>query len=189
MDAYDLQCKLEPTLFEGDIDSCISQVIDEINKLSFSPFHVITDIDFNNPLTSVAKYFEDFIINENSNVSLKAIYAETNGFDINPDEWFFSLYGYDEFESRDGFDTGNDISMSKSFFTLTGLEELQKVYASDAFSEPKYELAKELCSLLIVFKFQKLIRDSAKLLKVSPITILATGHDYDYFWYQFRVIA
>ena len=189
MNAYDLQCKLEPTLFEGDIDSCISQVTDEINKLSASPFHVITEIDFNNTLTSVVKYFENFIYKENSKVTLKAIYAETNGFDINPDEWFFSLYGYDEFETRDGFDTGSDISISKNFVTLTGLEGLQKDYASDAFSDPAYELAQELCSLLIVFKFQKLIRESAKLLKVSPITILATGHDYDYFWYQFRVIA
>jgi len=189
MDAYDLQCKLEPTLFEGDIDSCISQVVDEINKLPFSPFHLITEIDFDNSLTSVAKYFEDFISKENPNVSLKAIYAETNGFDINPDEWFFSLYGYDEFESREGFDTGDDISISKGFFTLTGLDKLQKVYASDAFSDPTYELAKQLCSLLVVFKFQKLIRESAKLLKVSPLTILATGHDYDYFWYQFKVIA
>ena len=43
----------------------------------------------------VAKYFNKFIKQESKRFSIKAVYTETNGFDINPDKWFFDLFAFD----------------------------------------------------------------------------------------------
>jgi len=64
--------------------------------------------------------------------------------------------------------------------TLTGLEALQAVYDSDAFRDTAYREACEFCSLVVVTKFQDLIRRSLPFTRELDVPVLATSHEYDF---------
>lgn len=180
---YELSQKLEPTLRKGDIDYCISEVVKEIEKLPRSPFHVVVSLDFTNSHSAVADYIQNFISGSKLGADLKAIYTETNGFDINPDEWYFELFGFNDCGTTDDLEWLCDWQAESDYAAvLTGMEELQEVYASESFQEPEHRAASELCSLLVVLKFQKLICESAKCIKNLSVPIFATAHDYDFIY-------
>ncbi len=63
--------------------------------------------------------------------------------------------------------------------TLTGLERLQNVCASPAFADPALRQAAQLCSPLVVCKFQDLIQKAVPLMTQVKVPVLATGHGYD----------
>ena len=64
--------------------------------------------------------------------------------------------------------------------TLTGLEALQAVYDSDAFRNKDYQQARDFCSLLVVTKFQDLVRRSVPFMCELDAPLLATCHEYDF---------
>jgi hypothetical protein len=64
--------------------------------------------------------------------------------------------------------------------TITGLEQLQEVYASPAFREERFENAVELADLLVVIKFQSLIQKAASHMRLLRFPLLATAHDWDF---------
>ena len=85
-----------------------------------------------------------------------------NGFDINPDRWFFDVFAYTEYGGHDDHDWIADWqSESYDDMTITGLEQLQEVYASPAFRDKRFTDASYLAGLLVVTKFQDLIRRAA----------------------------
>jgi hypothetical protein len=177
---YELAQKLEPQLRKGEIECCIDQVVGHLKNLSNSPFHIVIDLDFTNSIADVSKYLQEFL---DKSDGLKAIYTETNGFDINPDQWYFDLFGYNNYGGTEDLEWLSDWQAeSEQGALLTGMEELQRVYASKAFSTPEYDEASEFTSLLVVLKFQKLINESAKALSDLNVPILATSHDYDFIY-------
>jgi hypothetical protein len=167
----------------------VSEVVKEIEKSPSTPFHIVVSLDFTNSHSAVAGYIQKFISGSKLGDDLQAIYTETNGFDINPDEWYFELFGFNNCGTTDDLEWLCDWQAESEYAAvLTGMEELQKVYASEAFQKPEYTAASELCSLLIVLKFQKLIFESAKLIENLSVPIFATAHDYD-FIYKYQQIA
>ena len=69
--------------------------------------------------------------------------------------------------------------------TLTGLEEIQKVYKdykSRFYNEfeKEYSEPKNLCSLIIVLYFQDLIKKSAPIVRELNCPLLATSNDYNF---------
>jgi len=152
-----------------------------------TPFHRILDLDFTNDPYEIAKFIKSFICHGNNQAKLKTIYTETNGFDINPDRWFFDLFGIEYYGGHDDYDWLSDIYTSSDppGKTLKGMEELQKTYAPKAFRNENFEDARDFCSLLVVLRFQTLIHRSAMLLENLKIPILATSHDYD-FIYEYK---
>jgi len=186
MSWMNLSVELEPHIRKGDIVYCINQVTNAIKSLPDSPFHQIIELHFTNKPKKVAQYFKKFIKQENRRFPIKAIYTETNGFDINPDRWFFDLFAFDSYGGHEDYDWLSDWkSGDYPSMTLTGMEKLQQVYASESFYKNEYDDASGYCSFMVVLRFQQLIGESVALLKGANFPILATSHDYD-FMYEYN---
>ena len=182
----DLTSELLPDLLIGNLDACVKRVELELDKIPPSPFHLIKEENFTNDPKQVAQFVDSFIENIRIKYEIKAIYAETNGFDINPDRWFFDLFAFEEYGGRDDYDwLANYSSVFDQSMVLKSMEELQSVYASKAGINLEYTEARGLSSLLIVIKFQKLIQSSVPNMKYLQFPLLVTSHDYD-FIYEFK---
>ncbi|MDB4713149.1 hypothetical protein OAF41_00165 [bacterium] len=179
MSTFDLERELEPQVIAGDTRAVIDRVAEELQKLQDSPFHRVIDLDFSNSPEDLGKVFADFIRTESKNFPVEAVYTETNGFAFNTDAWFFDLFAYKNYQGHDDYgwlaewDSGDSPTI-----TLTGMEGLQEIYASwDGDSD---EAAEELCSLMVVAKFQDLVRRTLPFIDGLACPILATSHDYDF---------
>lgn len=166
MDWFDIAAEATPYLLRNDYAQCEAIVKRALEAEAPSPFHLVLESEFSNDPAEVAAYFDAFFEHESKRMTVAAIYTETNGFDINPYRWYFDLFGY---TSDGGLDDPEWICDWQSDkwpdCTLTGMEELQKVYDSTKLgSEAAY-----LSSLLVVIKFQKLIFSARPLMKIGQI--------------------
>jgi len=178
--------QLDPVLRKGDLAKCEATIISQLQSLPPSPFHIILDLNITNSPEQVAAHFDNFIEREEKRFTVKAVYTEMNGFDINPDRWYFELFGYQQYGGRGDYDWLADWqSEDYPEMTVTGLEPLQEVYASDTFRAKEFDDASSMASLLIVVKFQDLIRKAAPNMRRLAFPLLATAHDYD-FIYEIR---
>ena len=185
MKLFDLIDQLEPRLRKGQIDACLEEAVKELNKLPETPFHIVHKLHFTNKPSKIAEYFNRFIRQEKDRIAIKTLYAELNGFSVNPDRWYFDVFAYENYEGRDDYDWLADWNSGEfPECKLTGMKKLQTVYDSEAIDEPDFDDAEELCSLIVLLKFQQLISSSAKLIKNLQVPILATAHDWD-FIYEF----
>jgi hypothetical protein len=182
MDWIEIANQIKPDLKKGDIDTCIERVTEELKKLPDTPFHNVINFRFTNKPQDIAEYFATFLQKEKKRIDIKAIYAETNGLDINPEIWYFNLFAYEKYGGHDDYDWLSDWKSDDcESVSLTGLEEIQIIYEN--FEEGEYEDdysdARDLCSLLVVLYFHHLIKKAAPLVADLNIPILATSHDYD----------
>ncbi len=178
-DTFAVESKLQPKVRAGNTKPVITEVSKILKSLPTGPFHQVLKMEFTNPPDKVARYFDRFLRKEKKRFEVAAVYTETNDFSINPDKWFFDVFAYCEYGGHKDYmwlgDWESDVHPSA---TLKGMERLQAVYASDAFHDEVHEDARELCSLLVVCKFQDLIRRSVPLMKELAVPLLATAHDY-----------
>lgn len=173
--------KLDPLIKKGDTQTCAAAVVKALGKIKKGPFHKVLSLDFSNSPTEVARYFDEFIRAEKKRMMVRAVYTETNGFDINPGRWFCDAFAFTQYGGQDDYDWLADWeSGDYKSLTLTGMEDLQKVYGSAESSNAENSEAISLCSLLVVLKFQDLIRRSIPLMSELNVPLLATGHDYDF---------
>jgi len=180
MSWFNIAQEIAPQVQAGDIEPCIERLKNEMTKLPDSPFHMATVLDFTNSPKEVASHFEKFIAQESTRLPLRAIYAETNGFDINPDRWFFDVFAYDTYGGHDDYGwLAEWKSDSYPSMTLAGMESLQRVYAREYVGDSKHGDAPHYASFLVLLKFQKLIKSSAPLIGNLQFPLLATSHDYD----------
>jgi hypothetical protein len=178
---FDIAEELFPKVKIGDTEAAVARVSEVLQSLPLSPFHRILDLHFTNRPEDVAAHFDSFIRAQKAKFKLGAVYTETNGFDINPDRWYFDLFAYRKYGGSDDYDWLSDWdSEDYPGLTLTGLEVLQAVYDSDAFQDETFEQAREFCSLLVVSKFQDLVRRSVLFMRELDVPLLATSHDYDF---------
>ena len=129
----------------------------------------------------MAKLFADFVSLEQAHFKIAALYAETNGFAHNSDEWYFEVFGYKAYGGHEDYDWlayWDTDAIPK--MTLTGMEGLQEAYSNSEFWEDEYKCARDLCDHLVVAKFQDLIRRSRSLVGSLDGPILVTSHGYDY---------
>ncbi|OQX11240.1 MAG: hypothetical protein BWK80_44925 [Desulfobacteraceae bacterium IS3] len=190
MNWFEIAEQIEPELRKGNLKTCIKRVTEELKKMPKSPFHSVVNFGFTNKIRDVAEYFNNFIRKEKERIDIKAIYVEMNGFDINPELWFFDLFAYESFGGHDNYDWLEDWKSEEyESMTLTGLEAIQEVYAKyedgEYDDDNDFSNARDMCSLLIVLYFQDIIRQSASLIKGLKLPILVTAHEYD-FIYEYR---
>lgn len=188
---FEIAKQIIPDLRKGDLYACINRVKEKLEELPETPFHNVVNFRFTNKPEDVVKYIKKFIRKESKKIDVKAIYIEMNGFDINPEQWFFDLFAYETFGGHDGYDWLADWKSEEyESMTLTGLEAIQEVYAN--YEDGEYDeddndfsIDRDICSLLIVLYFQDIIRQSVSLIKDLNVLILATAHDYDLI-YEYR---
>ena len=183
--SFELQDQLSPALRAGHLATCERVVSARLAALPRSPFHTILKLAISNSPADVAEFFDDFF-RQQPRDKIKAAYTEMNGFDINTDLWFCNPFAYQRYGGHDDYDwLSNWQSEDYSILPITGLEPLQKVYASDAFRDERFNDACSVTSLFVVILFQDLIRRAAPRMQELRFPLLATAHDYD-FIYEFR---
>ena len=183
---FDLQDELLPMLRVGDIEYCERRIAQELIALPPSPFHLALDLKITNKVTDIAAYFDGFFRHESTRFDVAAAYAEMNGFDINPDRWYFDVFAFSTYGGRDDYDWLADWENERySEMTITGLEPLQKVY-EDSYDDESFGEAGDVAGLLVVTKFQDLIRSATPYMSELQFPLLATAHDYDVFVYEAR---
>lgn len=146
-----------------------------------TPFHAVLDLAITNDPQDVALHFDRFFELEAARLSIAAVYTEMNGFDINPDRWYCDCFAYSAYGGHEDYDWLSDWQSERfDDYTIKGLEELQKIYAGEAFLDDSYSDASHLTSLLVVVKFQRLIERASQSMKRLYVPLLSTAHGFDF---------
>jgi hypothetical protein len=173
--------RLTPILHRGDIEACEHEVANEMRALALTPFHLVLDLSISNDPAKAAAHFDRFFQRESKRLELRAAYTEMNGFDINPDRWYCYQFAY---SSNGGHNDDDWLSdwQSEPFeeLEINGLEQLQDVYASDAFEDKANCDASYMCSLMVVVKFQRFMQRAASLMNDLRFPLYVTAHDFDF---------
>ena len=177
----ELQEQLAPVLRAGDTAKSERTVSERLAALPHSPFHVAIELSITNRPADIAAHFDGFFRQEARRFKVGAAYTEMNGFDINPDRWYFDVFAFSEYGGHDDYDWLADWqSEPYDDMTITGLERLQAVYASAAILDKRFKDAAYVAGLLVVTRFQDLIRTAAPHMRELRFPLLATAHDYDF---------
>lgn len=172
---------LTPQLRAGDLAGCETAACDALRALPVTPFHIAADLQISSDPAEAAQHFDAFYRIESMRLTVRAVYTEMNGFDINPDCWYCDLFAY---TTDGGLEDLDWLSywQSKPCKTLTirGLEPLQTVFASGAFRDPSNEEACYLSCIVVVAKFQRFMQLAAERMSALRVPLYVTAHDYDY---------
>jgi hypothetical protein len=129
MDWISVANELTPYLRQGHLGPCISRVSTILAGLPHSPYHLVLDLAFTNDMVEIATSFDQFFMTSAKTQGVAALYAKTNGFFINPAQWYFEIYSYSHYGGHTNYDWLSHWQGSPSEeITLTGLEALQAVY-------------------------------------------------------------
>ena len=184
MDWMTLAGKIEMYIERGDTETCLNRVAAALEKMPKTDFHRVLDAEFSNSPQQVADWFDRFLREQKKKFDVKCVYTETNGFDINTRRWYCYAHVYDSLiVSSNPGDYAERTSSSTEDLTLTGMEDVQAIYEDWDYDECDSENeseARDMASLLIVVKFQDLVRRSVPLTKELAVPIAATGHGYDF---------
>jgi hypothetical protein len=171
---------LAPLLRRGELDLCESYAATQLRTLPDSPFHVVLDLEIDNEPAEASSHIDRFVRLESPRFSIKALYAEMNGFDINTDLWYFDLFAYDRYEGHIDYDWLCEWQ-SEAFdpFAIRGLERLQSVFATNALPDAAVRDSRDVAGILVVIKFQRFMYQAAQGALELLCPLLATAHDYD----------
>ena len=176
-------------LAQRNIQECINLLEAALRQIPSTPYHAVIGRDLL-PLTdSAADYLQRFYDFASANLELKAIYLEMNGFAINPDLWFMDAFGYKTYSGLGDLDWLAEWDTPDfDSFTITGFEDIQKVYADiylDQSQPESVQQAGELTEYLVTLRMQELVgaahRKAAEYSNgLKNIVILSTSHDFDF---------
>lgn len=181
-------------------DNKMQEAIDlaELNLKEQPPngFQQLLQKDLRGNTDKLVDFISNFYNKVKGRLSVKAIYAEMNGFTINYGLWYLDLFAYDEVGTMDDMDWLADWEKGNSTtngFPIKGFEDLQATYKdymeNERYNDSKMEAASEVAELLIVLRFQELLRSAVqaaekKGLAWCKIPIFASAHDYDDLTFQ-----
>ena len=161
-------------LYHGNMEKSYDFIAQELSKLEKTPFHEVIHYDFTNDVSLISKKLDEYI---NGKSILGALYLEMNGFDINTNLWYFSIFGYDRDGGSSNWEWLSDWqNESERDFRLLGMEKIQKIYKENELGSDQSVAA----SLLIVSKFQILMRLARCHMVNQIVPIYCTAHDYDF---------
>jgi hypothetical protein len=173
---FEIQKELLPALRSGDLAHCEYEVAKALAALPRMPFHAVLDLSISNSLTSVAGYFDGFLQKESARFKLSAAYCEISGF--GPGDWDFDVFAFTEYGGHDDYDwLARFPSEYYPPMRITGLELLQDAYG---YSPAALTDARFLAELLVVIKFQDLIRRAARHMRQLAFPLLVSAHDFDF---------
>jgi hypothetical protein len=173
--------QVKTEMMRGDIAPCETFVAAKLKQLPRTPFHLVLDLSVTNDPASVAAYFDEFFEQEAAKFNIRAAYAEMNGFAFNTNSWHFDVFAYQIDGGDDDYDWLADWQSDYvDSCEISGLERLQEVYASEAFSNKQFDDASELCSGIVLLKFLQLIQDSTCLMLRHRFPLYATFHGLEH---------
>ena len=181
--------KLDKLVLENQLNEAIILAEEELTKLPQTDFHKIIGKNLLHLTELLKDYISKFHKIAKSEIDVKAIYSEMNGFTINYNRWFIDLFAFTECGGLDDLDWLAEFEVSSDdSMPITGFEELQDVYAdymeNEKYKNKELKNACEICELLIILRLQELFREVKKeateeQLDWANIPLFATAHDYD----------
>ncbi len=172
----ELQNLLKPLLRAGDLAQCERILNDRLAELPESPFHIALNLSITTNPQGLASVFDDFFRKEASRFPIAAAYTELDVSRI--DLWCCSIFAYKAYGGHSDYSWLSDWQSEPSnLILIQGLEPLQKLY-SDALQHDACN-ASDIVDLLVVVKFQDLIRRSAPFMNELRFPLLSTVHDCD----------
>jgi hypothetical protein len=176
---FEIQKELLPALRSGDLFHCEREVAKALTGLPGTPFHAILDLSIGNSPTSVAAHFDGFFHKESAHFKLGAAYCEISGF--GPGHWDFDVLAFTEYGGHDDYDwLARFASEYYPPMRITGFELLQDAYSPAALRNSRYTDARLLAELVVVIKFQDLIRRAARQMRLLAFPLLVSAHDFDF---------
>lgn len=173
--------RLTVVLARGDLETCERETAKELRALPESPFHLVLDRAISNDPADAAQHFDRFFQTESSRFKIAAAYTEMNGFAINTDRWYCDLFAYSSDDGRADFDWLSGWHSNRfAEYQIYGLEDLQKVHASDAFERAEFDDARYMCDLMIAVKFQRFIHAAAARMKELHFPLYVSAHEYTF---------
>lgn len=178
---FDTMDRLSPNLRAGDLSSCEREVVELLESLPPSPFHIATSLSIGNDPADAARHFDMFLAREQTRFPIAAAYTEMNGFDINPDRWYCDLFAYSRYGGHEDYNWISDWQSAPfDDFQINGLEKLQAVYADKKSLKPEHRNAGNITSLLVVVKFQRFMVCATEQMTELNFPLLSTAHDFDF---------
>lgn len=178
--------RINTFIAKGQLEGAIKDLECGLASCNSERFKSLIGSEFKNNDTEIAKEINKFISFSEKDIEVRAVYLEMNGFDINPDRWYFDLFAYDTYqEDEDDLDWLSEWkSEDWPEITLEGLEAAQEDFDwysnRSGYKDSLAKEASEYAVLLVMCKFANLIRRSVAtgfIKKKTPI--LATAHDFD----------
>jgi len=168
------------------LDEAISELEKELAAEGHAEFRPLIDEDFSEAPGETLGYINELLAAWTEEGKLATIYLEMNGFDINPDEWYFDAFGYDEDGGGDDHewlcewqvDSGEDV------WVLSGMEGAQELFRSyhdeEKYDDKKYKTAYDIAMLLVLVKY---VRYVGRVLAAGPLShkvpVYATAQEFD----------
>jgi len=170
-------------------DEACDFIIELMKGCEDKTFNSLIELDFTNSRDQIQNSISTFYSECNKLFDVKAIYLEMNGFDINPNRWFFDFFGYANLP-QDG-DSLDWLAYWQSpdypSMTLSGLESIQSLYfnyvTKKLYKDDDKKFNEELATLLVMAKFCKLIAESTNDMNLG-VDIYATAHDFDIIYHR-----
>ena len=169
----------------SDIDGAIRYLEKHLRNESTERFKGLIGAQFTNKPSVILSGINRFIQSCGQSFTIKAVYLEMNGFDINYNRWYFDFFGYKAYYEQDDLDWLSDWeSEDWRRGTLKGLESIQAdfrwYHEQNIWQDKKYEKTYEIAILLVMTKFVALIQSALRAGPlIKPIPVLATAHDFD----------
>lgn len=82
---------------KSDYGGAIKSLEGKLSKLRGTRFKSLLGRGFSNPPEAILAAINSFVSDSDQQFDTHAIYLEMNGFDINPDRWYFDFFGYREY--------------------------------------------------------------------------------------------
>jgi hypothetical protein len=171
---------------QSDIKGAIKHLESLLAKQPADCFKQLVGAQFSNTARSILTEINRFIQACDEKLSIKAVYLEMNGFDINYHNWHFDFFGYIDY-GADPDDIEWLCDWQSDYwpqFDLIGLETSQKQFESyqvnEKWRDKQNQEASEIANLLVMAKFVLMIQMSLQAGQlVKAIPVLATAHDFD----------
>lgn len=191
---FDLEDKLNEYVKRNDLNSAIKIAESELSKIPETEFHQLIGMNLLHLESELSEFISKFYTSVKLKYTfsftkkLKAFYCEMNGFTINYDRWFIDLFSFSEIGNEDYEWLAEFEHSTNRDLTITGFENLQKVYEdvyrNQKFDIPEIEQAYEVSELLIILRLQELFRETYKKAKESGkkwsnYPMFVTAHDYE----------
>lgn len=186
MNDWDLWRSVDRHFRESDFVGAVDLLERRLAGSDCERFKGLIGNGFRNDPRMILASINGFIELCETHFAIEAVYLEMNGFDINPDRWYFDSSGYTSYGSDP-----DDLEWLCTWesplspeVTLTGLEAVQAdfewYHTNEVYNDHRFTPAYDAAVLLVMCKFASLVKSgltSGPLSKAIPI--LATAHDFD----------